>query len=116
MISWLAEAIGTARILRWLTTMDERLEQLMTQSDEVREIVTAMGGDVAKMRSDLAGVSGDVTSLKAQIDRLEAGQVLDEETLVQLRETAAGVAEVTDGLSSLNQATPDEQPTDPSFR
>lgn len=102
--------LGRAIIQR-LDVLLDRTEYLMTQNDEVRELVTQLGGDVAEAKSRLAGVAGDVSYLKAKIDALPVGQPLDEQTVADLRDAVAGVAEVTDGLAALDESTtPDEAP------
>ena len=114
-IGWLAEATGYARVLRWISTLDERIEILMTQNDEVAALVAQLGGDVASLRSSLAGVSGDVSYLKAKIDALPVGGVLTEHVLADLRDTVGSVAEVTDAYAALDAETDssDPQPSPP---
>lgn len=91
------------------------VRQMADEIDVVREILSAMGLDVAEAKARLAGVAADVTYLKAKIDAIPAGTVLTEADLAELRELAAGVNEVTSGLTELDgstdSSTPDPEPS-----
>lgn len=107
-------------LLDWLTgrsvlrRIETKVDRLMTQNDEIREVLDAIGGSVESLRTSLSGVAADVTDLKTKLDNLPAGEPVDPALLEELRTKAADIAEVTDRFAQLDASYPASAPSDPA--
>ncbi len=86
-----------------LGTLTWKVDQLMSQSDEIAADVTAIEGDVARINAGVASALALITTLEAQA---AAGQPVNPAVLASLKQAVADVGTAASGVAGIAPAAP----------
>lgn len=86
-------ALVLALLLDILTSLDGKADQIMTD-------IAALNDSLAKLADTVTRVSGDFSTLKDHVSKLEAGQAPDQKTVDAIKGTVDGL------VSKLSEADP----------